>query len=94
MEVTYELDKWLQSNWQRDTRLYVLTLCQDIYGSWIITKTWGSVLTRGFGQSKDLNCSDYQAGLKTYYKLQQRREKRGYQRVDSRITTLDYSSFQ
>ena len=81
--ITYELDKWLQSKWQRDTRFYTLTLWQNIYGDWIITKTWGSAVTRGFGQSKDLDCPDYQSGLATYYKLQQRRQKRGYQRVES-----------
>ncbi len=80
--ITYELDKWLQSKWQRGTRFYTLNLRQNIYGSWVITKTWGSAVTRGFGQSKDLDCPDYQAGLATYYQLQQRRQKRGYKRVD------------
>jgi hypothetical protein len=79
--VAYQLDKWVQSNWQRETRLYTLTLCQDLSGAWIITKTWGSAIKRGFGKSQDLICSDYQSGLETYYKLQQRREKRGYKRV-------------
>ena len=81
--ITYEIDKWLQSKWQRDTRLYTLTLWQNIYGAWMITKTWGSAITRGFGQSKDLDCPDYPTGLATYQKLQQRRQKRGYQRIDS-----------
>ena len=31
--ITYEIDKWLQSKWQRDTRLYTLTLWQNIYGA-------------------------------------------------------------
>lgn len=87
VEIAYELDKWLQSKWQRDTRFYTLTLCQNLYGSWIITKTWGSAVTRGFGKSKDIDCPDYQVGLAIYYKLQQRREKRGYKRVDSDFLT-------
>ena len=99
MKITYEHNKWLQSQWQRDTRSYNLTLCQDIYGSWIITMTWGSAVNRGFGKSKDMDCPNYQEGLKTYYKLVQKREKRGYRRVDSEtplhlsnplITNIDY----
>ena len=83
VEIAYELDKWLQSKWRRDKRFYTLTLCQNLFGKWIITKTWGSAVYRGFGKSKDLDCLDYQTGLGTYYKLQKRREKRGYRRVDS-----------
>jgi hypothetical protein len=81
MSIDYELDKWIESKWQRETRFYTLSLCQNIWGVWVITKTWGSAIKRGFGKSKDLICSDYQSGLEIYYKLQQRREKRGYKRV-------------
>lgn len=83
VEIAYELDKWLQSKWQRDTRFYTLSLCQNLFGEWVITKTWGSAIYRVFGKSKDLNCQDYQVALLTYYKLQKRREKRGYKRVDA-----------
>jgi len=82
VKIAYQLDKWLQSKWQRDTRFYTLTLCQNLFGEWTIAKTWGSAIYRGFGKSKDLDCPDYQAALITYYKLQERREKRGYKRVD------------
>jgi len=79
--VAYELDKWIESKWQKETRFYTLSLCQNIWGVWVVTKTWGSAITRGFGKSQDLICSDYQLGLETYQKMQQRREKRGYKRV-------------
>jgi hypothetical protein len=82
IKIVYELDKWLQSKWQRDTRFYTITLCQNLFGEWKIVKTWGSAIYRGFGKSKDLDCQDYQVALRTYYKLQERREKRGYNRVD------------
>jgi hypothetical protein len=81
MGISYELDKWIESKWQRDTRFYSLTLCQNLFGAWIVTKTWGSRIKRGFGKSQDLICSDYQSGLETYQKLQQKREKRGYKKV-------------
>jgi hypothetical protein len=81
MEISYEHNKWLQSQWRKNTRLYTLTLCQNLSGAWIITSTWGSALTRGFGKSLDVFCSDYESGVEIYNRLQQRREKRGYQRV-------------
>jgi predicted DNA-binding WGR domain protein len=83
-KTVYQLENWQQSKWRRDTRFYTLTLCQNIFGEWIITKTWGSAIKRGFGKSQDLNCPDYQAALDNYHKLQQRREKRGYKRVDTK----------
>jgi hypothetical protein len=59
-----------------------LTLCQNLFGAWIVTKAWGSATKKGFRKSQDLVCSDYQSDLKTYSKLQQRREKRGYQKIN------------
>ncbi len=70
-----------------------------MFCSWIIITTWGSAVNRGFGKSKDIDCQNYQEGLKTYYKLVQKREKRGYKRVDSEtplplsnplITSINY----
>lgn len=81
MKIVYEHNNWLQSKWRRETRFYTLSLCQNLWGAWVITKTWGSAITRGFGKSQDLFCPDYQSGLEIYQKLQQRRERRGYQRV-------------
>ncbi|MDZ8262964.1 WGR domain-containing protein [Nostoc sp. ChiQUE01b] len=92
-QTVYQLDLWQQSKWRRDTRFYTLTLCQNLFGQWVITKTWGSVVKRGFGRSQDLNCSDYQTALTNYHKLQQRREKRGYKRFDSKSRWL-YSPTQ
>ena len=37
----YQLEKWQYSRWQKDTRFYSLELCQDIFGNWIIKRTWG-----------------------------------------------------
>lgn len=82
MSTSYDLNNWIQSKWQRNTRFYTLTLCQNLFGNWIVQKTWGSAITKGFGKSKDLDCQDYQTGLETFNKLQQKREKRGYKRVN------------
>ncbi|NJO94590.1 MAG: hypothetical protein HC820_10150 [Hydrococcus sp. RM1_1_31] len=77
----YQLDKRIESQWQKETRLYTITMSQNLWGVWIVTKTWGSSINRGFWKSKDLSCSDYQSGLEISEKMQQRREKRGYKRI-------------
>ena len=47
----YQLEKWQFSSWQKDTRFYLLELCQDLFGNWIIKCTWGSAVKRDFGRS-------------------------------------------
>ncbi|WP_199331755.1 WGR domain-containing protein [Aulosira sp. FACHB-615] len=83
-QTIYRLDLWQECKWQRHTRFYTLRLCQNVFGEWVITKTWGSAVKKGFGKSQDLDFSDYQAALDNYQKLQQRREKRGYTRFDGK----------
>jgi hypothetical protein len=31
MSINYELDKWIESKWRRDTRLYTLTMSQNVF---------------------------------------------------------------
>jgi hypothetical protein len=81
LEISYDFDRWLESHWRKDTRLYSLSLEQNLYGFWMVTKTWGSGIRRGFGKAQDLVCLDYQAALKTYYELELKREKRGYKKI-------------
>lgn len=40
--LNYQLDKYLYSFWQKDTRFYIIELCQDLWGNWLLKKTWGS----------------------------------------------------
>lgn len=75
----YQLEKVRRSVWQKDTRFYTLELCQDIFGNWIVKKTWGSAVKLDFGRSNSIICPDYQTGLLWYDKQNERRQKRGYQ---------------
>jgi hypothetical protein len=80
--VSYEPEKWIRSIWRKGTRFYRLDLCQNIWGNWVVRKTWGSAVLRDFGKSLDTECPDYETGLEIYGKLERRRKKRGYRRVD------------
>ena len=79
----YQLDKWQYSIWKKDTRFYLLELCQDLFGNWIIKRTWGSNVKRDYGRSNSTVCPDYQTGLLGYKKQLSRRKKRGYETVDT-----------
>ena len=74
----YQLEKLQYSRWQKDTRFYSLELCQDIFGNWIIKRTWGSAVKLDFGRSNSTICPDYQTALLAYEKQLARRQKRGY----------------
>ena len=77
----YQLEKWQYSRWQKDTRFYSLELCQDLFGNWIIKRTWGSAVKQDFGRSNSTICPDYQTGLLWYEKQASRRRKRGYSAI-------------
>ena len=49
-----------------------------LVGNWIVTRTWGSNLNRGAGQSKDTVCPDFEAALELFHKQENRRRKRKY----------------
>lgn len=74
----YQLELWQRSIWQKDTRFYTVELCQDLFGNWIVLKTWGSAVKLDFGRSNSLVCPDYQTGLIEYQKHLLKRNKRGY----------------
>lgn len=77
----YQLEKFRRSIWQKDTRFYTLELTQDLFGNWIVKKTWGSAVKLDFGRSNSIVCPDYQTGLLWYEKQNERRQQRGYQRM-------------
>lgn len=74
----YQLELWQRSTWRKDTRFYTVELCQDLFGNWIIKKTWGSAVKLDFGRSNSIVCPDYQTGLIEYKKHFSKRIKRGY----------------
>ena len=74
----YQLELWQRSVWKKDTRFYYIELCQDLFGNWIIKRTWGSTVKMDFGRSSSTTYPDYQTGLLQYRRQAIRRKKRGY----------------
>ncbi|WP_036487545.1 WGR domain-containing protein [Myxosarcina sp. GI1] len=75
----YQIELWQRSFWQKNTRFYTVELCQNLFGDWIVKKTWGSAVRLDYGRSNSVVCSDYQSGLEEYQKQQLRRRVRGYE---------------
>lgn len=74
----YNLDKWQSSRWYKGTRYYSIELCQNLFGEWVIRRTWGGKNTRGAGKLKTVVCQNHHHALEVYQKQQHRRTKRGY----------------
>ncbi len=73
----YQLEKWRRQVWESETRWYVVALQQNLFGQWVITKSWGGKARRG-GQTKDEDFADYEAALQRIEVIAQRRKAHGY----------------
>ena len=80
--LSYELNKNLYSTWQKNTRFYSIELCQDLWGNWLLKKTWGSTAKRDFGRSISTICPDYETGVKLYHQAEKHCVSRGYDLSD------------
>ena len=76
----YQQNNWHYSTWSRNTRLYRIDLCQDLFGNWIVLRTWGSSLNCGLGRSTYTIGDDFETALRLFEKQENRRCQRGYRR--------------
>ncbi|MBL8252370.1 MAG: WGR domain-containing protein [Candidatus Competibacter sp.] len=71
------LESSIRLRWEKSSRYYEVRLGQDLWGQWIITRTWGRIGT-ALGRQSDLLCLSYQNGLQQVEAAKQRRRQRGY----------------
>ncbi len=76
MTSKYQLDRWKSSEWQRETRYYLCELKQDLFGKWVVVRSWGS---RKLRQKMEIECSDYSEAESVYDRAMKRRIDRGYE---------------
>lgn len=57
-------------------RYYNAVLTQDLFGDWVVIKSWGSKARRG--GSKTFLCASYGEGINYLEKMNKLRERRGY----------------
>ncbi len=77
----YQLDKCIRLSWYKPTdkgiRYYTAQLHQDLWGNWIVTRTWGRKGTH-LGRSMNVLCESYEDGLEQLETVKSRRKQHGY----------------
>ncbi len=75
-----ELTTWVRVRWERGTRYYEAYIHQDLWGAWVLTRSWGRRGTR-LGRTVHLPCLSYLDARDRLARLDRRRKRRGYNPV-------------
>lgn len=76
----YEPHQWITKRWETDRRYYVAELGQDLFGGWLIKRSWGGRHTHR-GSSMTIHAHDYAHALHLLDEVAKRRKARGYTHV-------------
>jgi hypothetical protein len=76
-----DVERWLTYRWQKGNRYYVAELMQDLFGAWLVRRTWGSIHSHR-GHSITIRATDYEHALKLLREIEKRRTTRGYTLTD------------
>ncbi len=71
----YQLDRWKESYWERGRRCYSVELKQDLFGNWVVIRSWGS---KRLSRKMEAECSSYEEAESLYDRAMKRRVSRGY----------------
>ena len=69
-----------------NARYYHAILTRDLWGDWVVIKSWGGKTKRG--GVKNLFCSSYSEGAQLLGKINKIRQKHGYQLQSSHLNNL------
>jgi len=70
-------EQWLTYRWQKGNRYYVAELRQDLFGVWLVRRTWGCVHSHR-GQNMTLYADNYDHARKLLDDVAKRRKSRVY----------------
>jgi predicted DNA-binding WGR domain protein len=74
-----DFDRWITESWQTDQRYYQADIMQDLFGTWLVKRSWGGLGSRR-GNSKTTSATDHDHALKLLSEVAKRRQQRGYVR--------------
>ena len=77
---SFALSDWQQCRWHRGMRYYDVHLQQDLWGEWLLIRTWG-YRDRGQGRTVHTYCESYGQAATILYRTIQRRDREGYRPV-------------
>lgn len=81
----------IRLRWEKLSRYYEVRLDRDLWGQWVVTRTWGRIGT-ALGRQSDMPCTSYQNGLQQVAAIEQRRRQHGYTLVRDEPETNDPAS--
>lgn len=70
------------ARWEReDGRYYIVHLCRDLFGDWMLVQVWGGQMRRSAGR-RTRHCTDLNQGLRAFDAIGARRLRRRYRLVE------------
>ncbi len=76
----FDHDRWCRHRWETDSRYYVAEVTQDLFGTWVVKRSWGSRTTKR-GNSLTSEAESYEHALRLLDQIAKRRVHRGYRHV-------------
>lgn len=76
-----QFDQWIKECWQTATRYYVAEIMQDLFGTWVLKRSWGGRGSRA-GNSKVVVAADYDHAVKLLEAVAKQRTAHGYVRIE------------
>ena len=76
----YYPDQWITRRWETDTRYYAVEVCQDLFGEWLVKRSWGGQRNLR-GNSLTTYAEDHAHALTMLDGVAKRRRARGYHDV-------------
>lgn len=74
-------EKWITRRWTTDQRYYVVEIQQDLFGIWLVKRSWGGIGSRR-GNSLTIPADSYEHALLLLAEVKKRRRTRGYQAME------------
>jgi len=72
-----DFSRWQRAYWITDRRYYVAEVKQDLFGAWVLERTWGSRFSQR-GNCSTILAENYEDALARLAEVEKRRKARGY----------------
>ena len=78
--INYEQNRWKSAYWRKQTRYYNFELKQNLFGEWVIVRSWGDIRSKR-GRQMEQSCDSFQGAEKLFQQVIKRRQYRQYKLV-------------
>lgn len=78
--IEYDAHLWKSAFWRKQTRYYFCELRQNLFGEWIVVRSWGDIRSKR-GRKIEQYCDSFAAADALFQAVEKRRKYRQYQLV-------------